>query len=99
MIVITASLGQAQRRSRRRGDRLEPTLEMLDDAHRRLAEDAVLVECNRIAREMHDIVAHGLSVIAVCAGVARALLPGELVSSGRPSPAKRQQLIWSGWLR
>ncbi|MEU0883872.1 histidine kinase dimerization/phosphoacceptor domain-containing protein [Lentzea sp. NPDC005914] len=77
MIVITACLGQVQRRSRRRAARLEHALSLLDDAHKQLAEDAVAVavERNRIAREMHDIVAHRLSVIAVRAGVARALLP------------------------
>ncbi|MDX8028805.1 sensor histidine kinase [Lentzea sp. BCCO 10_0856] len=76
MVVITASLGQATRHSRRRALRLEHALGLLDDAHRRLAEDAVAVERNRIAREMHDIVAHGLSLIAVRAGVAR-MLPAD----------------------
>ncbi len=76
MVVISASLGQAKRYDRRRARRLEHALELLDDAHRRLAEDAVAVERNRIAREMHDIVAHGLSLIAVRAGVAR-MLPAD----------------------
>ncbi|MEV6236353.1 histidine kinase [Lentzea sp. NPDC051838] len=74
LFCVTSALGQAQRRSRRRRERLEQTLGMLDEAHKRLAEEAVMGERNRIAREMHDIVAHGLSLIAVQSGVARALL-------------------------
>jgi signal transduction histidine kinase len=36
-------------------------------------EDAVLVERDRMARELHDIVSHGLALILVRAGVARSL--------------------------
>jgi hypothetical protein len=36
-------------------------------------EDAALVERDRMARELHDIVSHGLALILVRAGVARSL--------------------------
>ncbi|MET9633632.1 histidine kinase [Lentzea sp. NPDC006480] len=78
IVVIAASLGQVVRHNRRRTAQLEHALSLLDEAHRRLAEEAVAVERNRIAREMHDIVAHGLSLIAVRAGVARMLLPSDV---------------------
>lgn len=71
MAAVTATLGQVQRRSVDRALRLEQSLVLLDDAHRRLEGEAVTRERTRIARELHDIVAHGLSVIAVHAGVAR----------------------------
>jgi signal transduction histidine kinase len=97
VIAISLTLGQVQRRSTQRARRLEQTLGLLDDAHRKLADEAVLVERNRIAREMHDIVAHGLSIIAVRAGVARMVLdtdPAQVAESvGVIEKTSRESLV------
>ncbi len=97
VIAISLTLGQVQRRSTQRARRLEQALGLLDEAHRKLADEAVLVERNRIAREMHDIVAHGLSVIAVRAGVARMVLdsdPAQVAESvGVIEQTSRESLV------
>jgi signal transduction histidine kinase len=97
VLIISATLGQVQRRSIQRSRRLEQTLGLLDEAHRKLADEAVLVERNRIAREMHDIVAHGLSIIAVRAGVARMVLdtdPAQVAESvGVIEKTSRESLV------
>lgn len=97
VMAISVTLGQVQRRSTQRARRLEQTLGLLDEAHRKLADEAVLVERNRIAREMHDIVAHGLSVIAVRAGVARMVIdtdPGQVAEAvGVIEKTSRESLV------
>lgn len=72
-VVITAILGRVRRLGILRAAQLEQALRLLGAAQASLAAEAVEVERGRIARELHDIVSHGLSVIAVRAGVGRAL--------------------------
>jgi signal transduction histidine kinase len=59
-----------------------------NQALQRQAEEAVAVERTRIARELHDIVAHHLSVIVLQAAGARA--------SGRPADATLEKIERSG---
>lgn len=54
---------------------LAAALARLDEQQREQHRQAVLGERARIAREMHDVVAHGVSVMVVQAGSARVELP------------------------
>ena len=56
--------------------------ERAEDARRR-AEEAAVAERSRIARELHDVVAHSLSVVVLHAGVERRLMADQESSTGR----------------
>lgn len=81
----------------RRAERLEREREAR-------ARAAVLDERARIARELHDVVAHGMSLMVVQAGAARSLLEGEgdprvkahlrsIETSGRQSLSEMRRLL------
>jgi hypothetical protein len=87
-IVVAAAVGVAVRNQRRalvaahlRAQQAESTRE--EEAQRRVAEERL-----RIAQELHDVIAHHVSVINVQSGVARHLLqrdprPGRGGAGGR----------------
>jgi signal transduction histidine kinase len=64
-------------------ERLETRTRELEEAREELAARAVAEERLRLARELHDIVAHSLSMIAVQSGM------GEHVIDERPEEARR----------
>ncbi len=73
-VAATAAAGlSAALRWRERTARLTATAH---DAERTLLEHVTLEERARIARELHDVVAHHISMIAVQAEAARLLVPG-----------------------
>ncbi|MGN6301742.1 MAG: sensor histidine kinase [Angustibacter sp.] len=63
--------GQAARRWRQQSQRLAVALDEARAGRAAVAELAVAEERARIARELHDVVAHGMSVVVMQAGVAR----------------------------
>ena len=78
--VLLASVwigGRALRRRRLVADRLADYALALDRRREEEARLAVAEERSRIARELHDIVAHAISVIVVQAQAAQRVLEGE----------------------
>jgi signal transduction histidine kinase len=83
---VVWALGVAVARSRSYAGQLEARNVALEQARRELAERAVADERARIARELHDVVAHAMSLITVRAGVGAHLLdsrPAEAASALR----------------
>jgi signal transduction histidine kinase len=66
--------GRLVREHSRQSDLLAEQAQQLVREQRHVAERAVAAERRRIARELHDVVAHSLSVMVVQAGAAKELL-------------------------
>ncbi len=102
-VVAAWMLGDLVRNRRQREARLEAQSAALAGAQQDLARRAVLAERVRIARELHDVVAHHVSVIGVQAGAARRVLAsrpeaaadllGSIESSSRDTVAELQGLL------
>ena len=73
-LILVIGWARAMRVARLRSAQLQQAVATLDQARDQLAADAAVVERARMAREFHDIVSHNLSVVALRAGVARALV-------------------------
>jgi signal transduction histidine kinase len=70
-------LGEGIRRRREHAAELEDRAARLEREREEKARQAVTQERLRIARELHDVVAHSLSVIGVQAGAARLVLDAD----------------------
>jgi signal transduction histidine kinase len=67
-------LGDNMRQRRERVRSLEERAELAEQSREEEARRAVAAERTRIARELHDVVAHSVSVMVVQAGAARRVL-------------------------
>jgi signal transduction histidine kinase len=94
--LLAWPLGAMMRRLREYRAALEERNHQLDQERKVNARRAVLEERVRIARELHDVVAHHVSVMGVQAGVARRLFdrdPTEAVAAiGSVETASRQAI-------
>ena len=101
--LTAAFIGEAVYDRRRRILELQQRAERAEAERELLARQAVLDERSRIAREMHDIVAHGMSVMVVQAGAAERALGhdpegartalGTIGTVGRDSLAEMRRLL------
>lgn len=103
-VHLTASfVGEAVYDRARRMAELEARAERAETERELLARQAVLDERSRIAREMHDVVAHGVSVMVVQAGAAERVVDtdpdtarralGNIQTVGRDALAEMRQLL------
>ena len=72
--AIAWALGKTLRRRALRGDRLEARTAELEARQQEQIQAAIADERARIARELHDIVAHSVSLMVLQAGAARQAL-------------------------
>ncbi len=87
--LLLAVTGQFIRRGRDSQDRTELLLAQLQDARAGEAAAAALAERSRIAGELHDVLAHSLSGLAIQLQGARKLADREGVSSGLRATIER----------
>jgi signal transduction histidine kinase len=73
-VIIPVVVGRVVRRLREQARRLEELTVHLEHERELAERSAVTDERARIARELHDVVAHGVSVIAIQADAAEAAL-------------------------
>ncbi|GAA1981117.1 sensor histidine kinase [Catenulispora subtropica] len=83
VIVVTWSFGDQARRLAERNTRLASLTAQLRREQAARADRAVATERVRIARELHDVVAHHMSVISVQVGLARYVLAGDPATAGQ----------------
>src|SRR5262249_16885413 len=85
--LLLAIMGHLLRRSQESEERTEILLAQLQDAREAEAEAAVVAERGRIAGELHDVLAHSLSGLAIQIEGARMLAERE-----QASPRLRQTI-------
>lgn len=73
-LAATAAIGVVVRNRARIFVDTQRRVERAEAERRVAAERAVIAERSRIAREMHDVVAHGMSVVAIQASAAQELV-------------------------
>src|SRR3954447_9121535 len=79
--AVSAGVGLFVQSRRTSFDALQERAERLDRERELLAERAVAEERVRIAQELHDVVAHNVSLIVVQAQALAATVPGERVAA------------------
>jgi signal transduction histidine kinase len=97
LCLLLAVTGQFIRRGRESQDRTEMLMAQLQDAREAEAAAAALAERGRIAGELHDVLAHALSGLAIQLQGARKLADRESASEGlRHALARSAELAREG---
>jgi signal transduction histidine kinase len=89
LCLLLAVTGRFIRRGRESQDRTEMLMAQLQDAREAEAAAAALAERSRIAGELHDVLAHALSGLAIQLQGARKLADRESASAGLRGALKR----------
>jgi signal transduction histidine kinase len=87
LLAAAWTLGMGVRQRRAHAAALEDRATRLEREREEKARQAATQERLRIARELHDVVAHSLSVIGVQAGAARLVLDAD------PNPARAREAV------
>jgi signal transduction histidine kinase len=87
LLAAAWTLGEGVRQRRLHAAELEDRAARLEREREEKARQAVTQERLRIARELHDVVAHSLSVIGVQAGAARLVLDAD------PNPTRAREAV------
>jgi signal transduction histidine kinase len=87
LLAAAWTLGEGVRQRRLHAAELEDRAARLEREREEKARQAATQERLRIARELHDVVAHSLSVIGVQAGAARLVLDSE------PNPTRAREAV------
>ena len=86
LLVGAWAAGRMIRARRLLIEELARTTEALQESREAHARDAVVAERARIARELHDVIAHSVGVMVVQAGAAEQMIP---IAPGRAAEAVR----------
>jgi signal transduction histidine kinase len=102
-LAVTFVLGALFRIPRQRAHHLQALATQLDERRRREAAQAVVTERARIARELHDVVAHSITTMIVQAGMGEAFVDddpdrarralGTIGCTGREALAEMRRLL------
>jgi signal transduction histidine kinase len=87
LLAAAWTLGEGVRQRRLHAAELEDRADRLEREREEKARQAATQERLRIARELHDVVAHSLSVIGVQAGAARLVLDAD------PHPTRAREAV------
>jgi signal transduction histidine kinase len=87
LLAVAWTLGEGVRQRRLHAAELEDRAVRLEREREEKARQAAAQERLRIARELHDVVAHSLSVIGVQAGAARLVLDAD------PHPTRAREAV------
>jgi len=103
LVLAPALAGSLVARQRSLAGRLAAATEQLRAGEQTRLAVARIRERNRVARELHDVVAHGVSVMVVQAGVARITVQdepdvaraalGEVIGAGRAALTELRQIL------